>query len=204
MTSPGRATDESGLVAVIDETTPADAGGIYYVVSSAVVLDVDSVRSALASSRPADRTRPFHWVDEGSHARDAMVDLICSTGTIAQVTVCYTTGRRRQEQARRLALAELVPMIALEGAREIVIESRSRREDARDRETLIEATRGLAGTLTYRWETKAEPILWIADAVCGVVKEYLLGDDTTAFERLQAGAVIKQILFRQLPHSRYE
>lgn len=41
----------------------------------------------------------------------------------------------------------------------------------------------------YDWRTKAEPILWVADAICGVTAEHLLGGPAAHFDRLaKAGA----------------
>lgn len=119
------------MIALIDETSPLGPGGIYYVVSAAVLLDPDGVADELGGIFGAGRTQPFHWVTEGSEVLDRMLNLICNNGVIAHVTVHYPTGRKRQEEARRLALSELVPLVALEGANDLIIESRSERERPR-------------------------------------------------------------------------
>lgn len=187
------------MIAVIDETAPADRGGIYYVVTAALVLDADGTRLGLRTVLTEGRKRPFHWADEGPAARARMLNLLVSHGIVGHVVVHYPTGRRRQEQARQSALHELVPLAIAEGARELIIESRATHEDGRDRGALIEIVRQSGAALAYRWEDKREPLLWLADAVCGVVKEYLLSEDTAAFDRLRAAKVLGDLRYRLPP-----
>ncbi len=186
------------IVAVIDETAPADRRGIYYVVTAGLLFDVDRIRAGLDSVIPGGRKRPFHWATEGSRSRERMLELIIDTGVVAHVVVHYPTGRRRQEEARRAAIGELLPLVVAEGADELIIESRSNREDQRDRESVIEALHRTDPGILYRWENKTEPLLWVADALCGMVKEYVLGEDTATFERLQATNVVDQLRYRSL------
>jgi hypothetical protein len=187
------------VIAVMDETTPADRSGLYYVVSVAVVLDEVAAKDALAGVLPKGRVRPFHWISEGVMARGRMLDLIEACGVVSHVVVHYPTGRRRQEEARRDAIRELIPLAVGDGARELIIESRDSRDDARDRGTVIEVVRGLSAPLSYRWEPKAEPLLWIADAVCGAVKEHLLAEDRRSFARLSESKAIGPLLYRATP-----
>ncbi len=191
------------MIAVVDEAAPADGAGIYYVVTAAIVLDERATRGALAGVLPKGRARPFHWAQEGPAARSRMLDLVEAQGLVAHVVVHHPTGRRRQEHARRAALGELVPLAIGEGADELIIESRTSREDARDRRALIDIVRDAGASLAYRWEDKREPLLWIADAICGAVKEYLLGEDVTSFERLRSAHVLGDLRYRRLPPSGY-
>lgn len=190
--------DESLIVAVLDEAAPADRGGIYYIVTAAIMLDVNAVRRGLNEVVPTDRTRPFHWATEGPQARNRMVELLIEAGVVAHVVVHYPTGRRRQEEARRSAMVELVPLVVAEGAAELIIESRSEREDQRDRQSVIEAMGLAEQTIGYRWEPKSESLLWVADAVCGAVKEYLLHEDNSWLERLESASVVSELRYRAL------
>jgi hypothetical protein len=187
------------MIAVIDEAAPADKAGIYYVVTAAIILDPIGAKESLAAVLPPGRRRPFHWVTEGVQARARMLDFLVSSGLAAHAVVHYPTGRRRQEQARKAAIEELVPLAIADGAEELIIESRGPQDDARDRQTLIEAVRQADAPLRYRWEKKAEPMLWIADAICGVIKEYLLGEDTAPLERLQTEYVLGDLRYRRAP-----
>lgn len=192
-----QAGDGSGFTAVVDEATPEGRGGIYYVVTAAVLLDVAQVRTAIAGVLPSGRRRPFHWASEGPQARERMLELIASTGVVAHVVVHHPTGRRRQEEARRLALTELVPVLLDDGVDDLIIESRTEAQDRRDRATMLDALRAVPHGLRYRWEPKEEPLLWVADAVCGAVKQYLLGEDDQPFERLAAARAVEEIRYRQ-------
>lgn len=187
------------MIAVIDEASPEGPGGIYYVVSAAVVLDAEAIDPELGRIFGDGRRRPFHWSREGSETLERMVDVICAAGVVAHVTVHYPTGRKRQEEARGLALAELVPLVVREGAEELIIESRTEREDGRDRRMLVGIVRELPSPLRYRWETKEQRLLWVADAVCGAVKEHLLGVNDVPLQRLQAAAVLGDLRYRSLP-----
>lgn len=186
------------MIAVMDESCPADPRGIYYIVTAAIILDYEQVTCQLAAVLPSRRRRPFHWVNEGPQARGRMMDLLVGSGLVAHVVVHYPTGRRSQERARNAAITELVPVIIAEGAEELVIESRAAREDGRDRQAVIEALHQAGAKLRYRWDDKTTPVLWIADAICGVVKEYLLGEDTEPFKQLRAGGVLDELRYRRL------
>jgi len=178
-------TDETPpIIAVVDEAAPADRGGICYLVTAALLLEPNRARAAVVDEIASDRIRPFHWAHEGTQARERMLGVLKDGAIVAHVVVHYPTRRRRQEEARRSAMSELVPLVISDGAKELIIESRSAREDQRDRQSVIEAIHRAGRAIPYRWETKTEPLLWVADAVCEVVKEYLLGDDVDGLQRL--------------------
>ena len=96
-------------------------------------------------------------------------------------------------------MAELLPLIVADGADGLIIESRSDCEDQRDRQWVIEALRTTEGLVRYWWDAKSEPLLWIADAVCGVAKEYVLGEKASSMKRLQAAKVVDEPCYRKLP-----
>ena len=48
---------------------------------------------------------------------------------------------------------------------------------------------------TYDWRTKAEPLLWVADAVGGAWREHLIGRNSEPFERLQSMGAIDAITY---------
>ena len=43
----------------------------------------------------------------------------------------------------------------------------------------------------YEWRSKSEPLLWIADAIAGAVGEHVVGKDSSWFERLEEGKVLR-------------
>lgn len=185
------------MLAVLDEAMPEDSGGIYYVIASAVIIeDQDAARKAARDviANPK-RTRPFHWAEEGSTARDAITTLLESNGCVAHLCVHYPTGRKKQVAARERSLRNLVPKLLLEGVDELIIEQRRTFNDLQDRVIIddVLAIEGAVGRLTVDWYPKAEPLLWYADALCGATGAYLLNADTTYFERLRDASVIDEI-----------
>ncbi|MBX7068884.1 MAG: hypothetical protein K1X38_05830 [Microthrixaceae bacterium] len=54
----------------------------------------------------------------------------------------------------------------------------------------------LAGVpFTYDWRTKAEPVLWITDAIGGSCREHLVGQDSARLDRLVANGVIDGLIY---------
>ena len=43
----------------------------------------------------------------------------------------------------------------------------------------------------YDWRSKAEPLLWIADAVFGIASEHLLSGDNEIFDRLANAGIVE-------------
>lgn len=107
--------DPKPIIAVVDETSPSDRMGIYYVVTAAILLDPDATLSGLTSVVPTRRTRPFHWATEGPHARGRMLGLIRESGVVAHVVVHHPTGRKQQERSRSAAMQELIPLAIADG-----------------------------------------------------------------------------------------
>ena len=174
------------LIAVLDETSPAVGAGNYYVVSSAVIMSVGDVESALRSlfSETPDRTRPFHWHKEGPQARERMLDLITSHGIVA-VSRYQSVGRKGQAKARQLLLPHVADALAAEQVDHLVIESGDATTDGRDRATLLDHFRDQGGVpFTYDWRTKNEAVLWIADAINGVIHDAFATGTTSPLELL--------------------
>jgi hypothetical protein len=191
------------VIAVVDESTPEGHGGVFYVVTAGIIIEEEPdtaravLRKAIAGSR---RTRPFHWHKEGPAARNAMCEAVDQLGVVAHVTVGHPTARHGQEKARALAFRHVLPRLLADGVDEVLIEQRSERQDQRDRSVILDVLQaeGRAGDLAYQWVPKTEPLVWIADALGGVMSDYLLGrDDTGRHQRLTAsGCLAEPIYFR--------
>jgi hypothetical protein len=187
---------ECDVIGVIDETAPELAGGVLYVVTAGVLLGGrSSARERMAAVLPSGRRRPFHWHQEGPVARRAALDAIEEIGVVAEVTV-HPVGRRQQELARRAALRELLPDLVVEGVDHLIIESRTTMLDERDRASILDAL-GHPVPLTYEWRSKDEPLLWIADAIAGAVRDHLVGDGG-ALHRLQRRRTVSELRYRRL------
>jgi hypothetical protein len=176
------------VIAVIDEVAPEIGGTIYYTVASATLLADDTMtKSALTAVLADGRRRPVHWPDEGPHCRERMLECIATVGVLARAVV-VPCGRRSQEAARRAALRPIVEDLVADGCERLVIESRSEAQDGRDRAQILDTLRGLPGSpvLAYEWRGKDEPSLWIADTICGVVREHLERTTDLWYERVCA------------------
>lgn len=185
------------MFAVLDESTPELPDAIAYVMTGVVLLaDEQAAREAVRAVLPAHRVNPFHWHRDGPVARAAMIACLADTGAVAHVVIHSPTGRRRQEAARARALGLLVPGLVAEGAEHLCIESRGTAGDLKDRVVLLDALNPLGGspTLSYDWRTKDEPLLWLADAVCGAVADFLMRTDGKMhyYAELQASGVLNQ------------
>ena len=188
------------MLAVMDETSPSDSGGIYYVVAATIILHEDSsqAREILRAvvSEPG-RKRPFHWHIEGSDIRGRMIECLGELGAVAHICVHYPTGRKRQELARAEGIKTLLPLLLEEGVDELLIESRGEAlVDNRDKRVIIGTLQRLGNpTLSYDWRDKSDELLWLADAVCGSVREYLLGENNSYFEQLRELGVVTDPIY---------
>jgi hypothetical protein len=187
------------VIALIDEVAPEDKRGIYYVVTAAVLLgeEVDA-RGALSELLPAGRRRAFHWHTEGRTTREAMMGCIDRLGVVAHVCVHYPTGRRRQEAARGAAFEELLPVLIDDRVDHLIIESRAAAQDGRDKHTILEILRRTETTsaLSYEWRGKGEPLLWIADAIAGSVRDHLLGETDIWLDALRRSKTVGELRYQ--------
>jgi len=187
------------VIALVDEVAPEDKSGIYYVVTAAVLLlEEADARGVLSELLPAGRQRPFHWHTEGRTTREAMMGCIDRLGVVAHVCVHYPTGRRRQEAARTAAFEELLPVLIGDGVDHLVIESRAMAQDGRDKQAILEILRRAESpsALTYEWRGKAEPLLWIADAIAGSVRDHLLGETDVWLDTLRHSNTLGELRYQ--------
>ena len=104
--------------------------------------------------------------------------MIESLGVVSHVWVHHPTGRR-------------------EGVSQLMLESRGSRADARDRGVILDVLRTTDWELRYEWAAKSEPLLWIADALGGAVREHLMNTDQSWFDRLRSvGAIPDPLIYR--------
>lgn len=183
-----------GIVAAVDEAAAEVGGGVHYLIAAAVVLEHGPITSDLVDM-VATRQRGFHWHREGPTMRTSILDLIEEHGVVTHVRV-RATARRRQVATRAQLLAKVSRLLVSDGVGHVVIESQGAREDGRDRASLLDTFRESGGVpFSYDWRTKAEPLLWVADAVGGACREHLIGQDSAPFERLQSIGVLEAITY---------
>lgn len=181
------------LVAVVDESAHRAGSGLYYVVGAAVVLSPSAVTDDL-KALVSTRTNPIHWSREGPAMREAVIEILC-TSAVAAVAHWSSTGRRGQLGVRADLLARIVTWAHHEGVDHLVIESSDETINRRDRQTLARHPLGIEGVLGLRYDhrSKAEPLLWLADAVAGCVGDHLMGKGSPGYEKLVAAGVLPPI-----------
>ena len=181
------------VIAYVDESARPGPEGVYYLVTAGVVVgaDPEQARRTLAKLRPPQGR--FHWRQERERGRLAMLDAMAELGTAAFVAWRYPIGKRRQEEARRRCLTTLLDDLRHEGVDELVIERREDRAlNSADRQTILDGQHAglIAPDLRYRFEApKAEPLLWVPDAIAGAVGLHLAGVTSAYYDRLSLGAL---------------
>jgi hypothetical protein len=171
---------------VIDESSDEVGDSHRYMIGAGVLVTrLEATRTQIAAEvfGPDGRVRPFHWVDEGADRRHAMLDLIGSLGIEVFAVVSTAETRHHLEHVRNRCLRELFRNTCELGLERIIIESRERAasvtgQNRRDYNTLIEARHAgeLSSRVRYEWVLKADPIVWLADAVAGAVLGAERGD----------------------------
>jgi hypothetical protein len=168
----------TSLLALVDESTPHRPGGVQLVLSAFVLLEDDRIEIRRRVEQiTAGRRRPFRWRLEGPRARDAMVSLMNELPAIGISRVRYPVAPRQLERSRSSLFGMLTTDLVAEGVDEVLFESRSW-ADHFDRATLanLKADGLVPEDLQVSWPDKREPLLWIADALAGIVVEHLRGD----------------------------
>ena len=99
-------------------------------------------------------------------------------------------------------LERLVRMLVIDGVDELVIESRTANDDRRDQITILDTLHELhQPALRYEWRAKEERLLWIADGICGAVRQHLLAEDDTPLNRLQAAGNVGELIYLTEPQA---
>jgi len=90
-----------------------------------------------------------------------------------------------------------VPRVVQDGASLLLIESRGEVEDRRHRAVILDTLNdlGSSGQLRYEWRTKSESLLWLADGICGAVRQHLLRTGDATFQDLRKAGVIDELIY---------
>lgn len=181
---------------LLDESMPESVRGVHYVIGAAVLIDPagrDDV-AARALKLIGDRRRVFHWKDEGVERRTAMIELLGELDLGVFAVVHHPVAAKRQTGARRTSLRTLAAMLCREGVDELLIESRGI-QDAEDRQTLVEAvnTGELPTGFSYDFARKENALMWLPDAVAGVLSEAECHKTDRWIAELQRKATILEV-----------
>ncbi|TDU90240.1 hypothetical protein EV138_3825 [Kribbella voronezhensis] len=161
---------------IVDRTTSQGS----YTLAAAVAdpTTCDDIRAGLRSLTPS-RAERLHWAHESPKLRDAIAEFLTTIDIAAVVVVGSPMVGPKQERARRCCLERLLYELGRCGVTEVWLESRSATPDRRDIKLVDSARRKgliLTGQRVRFGRPKAEPMLWIPDAVAGAVTAAELGE----------------------------
>lgn len=167
--------DESGSNGALDPGT--------YILSAAICTaeSIDVTRAAMRALLLGKGHRKLHWREEGEHRQQLIAATIASLDVEHLVVVrsdAATTDR--PERQRRLCVERMLPELVALGVRHAYFESRGRKDDRRDHDTLdyLRRKHHLRGPLHIdHIGGPADPMLWIPDACCGAITQMRCGDD---------------------------
>lgn len=156
--------DESGSAASTDP-------GVYLM--SAVITEVDRAHELRNAIRPMllPSRRKVHWRGDSRAQHDRVIELMTGLPIEALVVVRIGPDTDRDERQRRKCLEHFLPELSERGCDHLILESRGRADDRRDRNMLdaLRAQRRISGFRLEHVAGPADPVLWLADAVCGAV-----------------------------------
>ena len=156
--------DESQSNRVLDPGT--------YILAAVVTLDedLDAMRQAMMALRLAGSAK-VHWRTDSDTRHRKIVADICQL-PVAGVVVIRQVSGEDSKRSRRKCLEVLLAELQEFGCRSLTLESRGRADDRRDVETTRHLQRrrqrGSDVRLFHEVGPK-EPLVWIADALCGAV-----------------------------------
>ncbi|ACZ31619.1 hypothetical protein Xcel_2605 [Xylanimonas cellulosilytica DSM 15894] len=157
--------DESGSVSAVDP-------GVYLMGAVLAAPETtEHLREAMRELlRPSEKK--VHWYGASESHRDRIIDVVADLTLEAVVVARLGELGERDERRRRKCFETFAPTLASMGCTHLTLESRGPRDDARDRKMLeaLRAQRRVDSTLRLdHVPGPADPVLWIADAVCGAV-----------------------------------
>ena len=172
------------------------AGTSAYILAAAVCAAemLDEARADAQLLLLKGQRKP-HWRDESAKRRQQIVDQIVSMPLEHVVVFRDSPTTERLERRRRLSMRGLLPILDDRGIQHATFESRGNADDARDRHLLdsVRASHGISSRLRLdHAKGPLEPMLWIADAVCGMVGTNLGGNDLY-LAQLQASVTVEII-----------
>lgn len=147
--------------AFVDESR---RGGRYIVCASVVLpSELATVRKMMRSQLLSGQAR-LHFKTEKPSRRRALLAVIAELN----LTTLVCESNRKEADARRWALGQLLAYLAGVGGQRLVIEAREASLNLVERQTITAALtrgRGPAGLSYEHMRPHEEPILWVSDAV---------------------------------------
>lgn len=170
---------ESRLLAFVDESVLAEQQ--IYMFGAVLVLDslVDVVRQSVAELKWRAQAK-IHWRDEPEWRRSEIVAALERLSFEGLLVVRVSQSKERPERQRRKCMASLLPELERRHIDVVAIESRARADNERDRKMAahLRANRSLnSGLHLSHMPGPEDPMLWIADVMCGAYGAAMLGNN---------------------------
>jgi ribosomal protein L39E len=147
--------------------------------------------SATGSVAFIGKNQRLHWRDENVKRRRTIAATIAEDDIAHTVVIGTPLNEQKQERARRICMESMLMELDRRGVRQVWMESRKPSQDLKDLKMLDAArSKGFLGAglrLDFA-RPKAEPMLWIPDAVAGALGAALKADDMIPREMLAASA----------------
>ncbi|MEF2977652.1 hypothetical protein [Subtercola sp. YIM 133946] len=162
-------------VAYVDESEPDQSvdPGTYILCAAIIAVDEqDEPRRVMRGLRRLD-LRKVHWHEESPRGRQALIASVAALKAEHLIVVRLGGAETRSERRRRLCLERLCCELTELGVENIVLESRGP-ADKLDRALVdsLRAKRVLSSSVRIDHVAgPAEPLLWIADIMCGAVAQ---------------------------------
>ncbi|MGH3711027.1 MAG: hypothetical protein ACRD0H_18475 [Actinomycetes bacterium] len=162
-------------MAFADESFREDPTEGFYVLA-ATVLEYQAQQPARELMRRllgSRRTSKLHWHEMDRLEQKDAAHRVAGIEGIHVVAIGAPVPRRRQERARAACLTALVGALYGFGVQHLIIEARATELNRRDVATVQGARFALPKGSRFRVDHvpgSAEPLLWVADIVAGVVR----------------------------------
>lgn len=161
----------------------------HYAVAVAVIdpAHVDAVRAGMYDLRPRG-AKKNHFRDNSPRTNATVVSGLLDLPVTGIVVAHEGNGALRQERQRGVCLRRLLPALQASGVTQLTWESRGAADDRRDLAVVEGLRRSRHITRELRVEHvpgPADPILWLADTICGAFGQAMVHDNGLLWQQLE-------------------
>lgn len=162
-----------------DESEIRHDHDVVYILAAVVVRESEQqpTRAAMrALLLPGERK--VHWYQRSARARDQAIRVVSTLNWTGVLAARVCEDAERPERRRRKCFEDFAAALDARGVTDLVMESRGRRDDHQDRQLIdaLRARRMLRGLRISHLPGTAEPLLWLADCLCGMQAAAIRGD----------------------------
>jgi hypothetical protein len=163
-----------------DETVHTSAGVFVQAVALVDPERQELARKAMRALCPSGAPR-LHWVRNSAALRHQTVGAVVAETVQVRAYLAHFDHERRQDDARRRCLVQLLLEHGGPPVSDIVLDRRSDHQDVRDHSFLMAQCVRFAFPHPPKIRTADsgnEPLLWLADAVAGAVAAHVVDGDS--------------------------